>query len=125
VRSYFLNIKAPNCSTSTRETERQIRGLPARPEKAEEGVPVIIFFTRWTRSSNPRHRHQLGHGVDDRPQLLAEIDASILTHVIVIAPPTVKTSSTGDPSSRPPGLKIKIERPDADAPRRSSALPAQ
>ena len=46
VRSYFLNIKGPELLNKyVGETERQIRVVFQRArEKAEEGVPVIIFF---------------------------------------------------------------------------------
>ena len=46
VRSYFLNIKGPELlNRYVGETERQIRLVFQRArEKAEEGVPVIIFF---------------------------------------------------------------------------------
>ena len=46
VRSYFLNIKGPELLNKyVGETERQIRSVFQRArEKAEEGVPVIIFF---------------------------------------------------------------------------------
>src|SRR5271170_3119670 len=46
VRSYFLNIKGPELLNKyVGETERQIRVVFQRArEKAEEGVPVIVFF---------------------------------------------------------------------------------
>ena len=45
-RVYFLNIKGPELLNKyVGETERQIRaGLPDAREKAEEDVPVIVFF---------------------------------------------------------------------------------
>ena len=70
IRSYFLNIKGPELLNKyVGETERQIRLVFQRArEKAEEGVPVIVFFdemdslfrTRgrasaptWSRPSSP------------------------------------------------------------------------
>ena len=46
IRSYFLNIKGPELLNKyVGETERQIRLVFQRArEKAEEGVPVIVFF---------------------------------------------------------------------------------
>ncbi len=69
VRSYFLNIKGPELLNKyVGETERQIRLVFQRArEKAEEGVPVIVFFDEMDSLFRTRgYRHQLGHGVDDR-----------------------------------------------------------
>ncbi len=70
VRSYFLNIKGPELLNKyVGETERQIRVVFQRArEKAEEGVPVIIFFDEMDSLFRTRGTgHQLGHGVDHRP----------------------------------------------------------
>ena len=70
IRSYFLNIKGPELLNKyVGETERQIRLVFQRArEKAEEGVPVIVFFDEMdSLVPHPGHRDQLGHGVDHRP----------------------------------------------------------
>src|SRR5580704_15042687 len=90
VRSYFLNIKGPELLNKyVGETERQIRVVFQRArEKAEEGVPVIIFID----------------GVES------------LRDVIVIG--ATNREDLIDPAILRPGrldVKIKIERPDADA----------
>ena len=70
VRSFFLNIKGPELLNKyVGETERQIRQVFQRArEKADEGMPVIVFFdemeslfrTRGRGASAPNIR------VDDR-----------------------------------------------------------
>ncbi len=70
IRSYFLNIKGPELLNKyVGETERQIRLVFQRArEKAEEGVPGHRLLRRdGLALPHPGHRHQLGHGVDDRP----------------------------------------------------------
>ena len=99
VRSYFLNIKGPELLNKyVGETERQIRLVFQRArEKAEEGVPVIVFFDEMDSLFRTRGtRHQLRRG-DRRscPQLLAEIDGvEALETSSSSAPPTARTSST-------------------------------
>ena len=120
VRSYFLNIKGPELLNKyVGETERQIRLVFQRArEKAEEGVPVIVFFEE--RDSLFRTR---GTGISSDmestivPQLLAEIDGvESLRDVIVIG--ATNREDLIDPAILRPGrldVKIKIERPDTEA----------
>jgi proteasome-associated ATPase len=120
VRSYFLNIKGPELLNKyVGETERQIRLVFQRArEKAEEGVPVIIFFDEMDSLFRTR-----GTGISSDmestivPQLLAEIDGvESLRDVIVIG--ATNREDLIDPAILRPGrldVKIKIERPNADA----------
>ena len=117
-RSYFLNIKGPELLNKyVGETERQIRLVFQRArEKAEEGVPVIIFFDEMDSLFRTR-----GTGISSDmestivPQLLAEIDGvEALRNVIVIG--ASNREDLIDPAILRPGrldVKIKIERPDA------------
>ncbi len=69
VRSYFLNIKGPELLNKyVGETERQIRQVFQRArEKADEGMPVIVFFDEMESLFRTRGTgHQLRHGVDHR-----------------------------------------------------------
>jgi len=120
VRSYFLNIKGPELLNKyVGETERQIRLVFQRArEKAEEGVPVIVFFDEMDSLFRTR-----GTGISSDmestivPQLLAEIDGvESLRDVIVIG--ATNREDLIDPAILRPGrldVKIKIERPDMDA----------
>ncbi len=120
VRSYFLNIKGPELLNKyVGETERQIRLVFQRArEKAEEGVPVIIFFDEMDSLFRTR-----GTGISSDmestivPQLLAEIDGvESLRDVIVIG--ATNREDLIDPAILRPGrldVKIKIERPDVEA----------
>jgi proteasome-associated ATPase len=120
VRSYFLNIKGPELLNKyVGETERQIRLVFQRArEKAEEGVPVIVFFDEMDSLFRTR-----GTGISSDmestivPQLLAEIDGvESLRDVIVIG--ATNREDLIDPAILRPGrldVKIKIERPDVDA----------
>ncbi|MDE3065791.1 MAG: proteasome ATPase [Acidobacteriota bacterium] len=120
VRSYFLNIKGPELLNKyVGETERQIRLVFQRArEKAEEGVPVIVFFDEMDSLFRTR-----GTGISSDmestivPQLLAEIDGvESLRDVIVIG--ATNREDLIDPAILRPGrldVKIKIERPDTDA----------
>ena len=120
VRSYFLNIKGPELLNKyVGETERQIRLVFQRArEKAEEGVPVIVFFDEMDSLFRTR-----GTGISSDmestivPQLLAEIDGvESLRDVIVIG--ATNREDLIDPAILRPGrldVKIKIERPDAEA----------
>ncbi|HEY3942302.1 MAG TPA: proteasome ATPase [Acidimicrobiales bacterium] len=119
-RSYFLNIKGPELLNKyVGETERQIRLVFQRArEKAEEGVPVIVFFDEMDSLFRTR-----GTGISSDmestivPQLLAEIDGvEALRDVIVIG--ASNREDLIDPAILRPGrldVKIKIERPDAEA----------
>src|ERR1700688_2081173 len=120
VRSYFLNIKGPELLNKyVGETERQIRVVFQRArEKAEEGVPVIIFFDEMDSLFRTR-----GTGISSDmestivPQLLAEIDGvETLKDVIVIG--ASNREDLIDPAILRPGrldVKIKIERPNEEA----------
>jgi proteasome-associated ATPase len=120
IRSYFLNIKGPELLNKyVGETERQIRLVFQRArEKAEEGVPVIVFFDEMDSLFRTR-----GTGISSDmestivPQLLAEIDGvEALRDVIVIG--ASNREDLIDPAILRPGrldVKIKIERPDQEA----------
>ncbi|SDQ40532.1 proteasome ATPase [Quadrisphaera sp. DSM 44207] len=122
VRSYFLNIKGPELLNKyVGETERHIRLIFARArEKAGEGTPVVVFFDEMESLFRTR-----GSGVSSDvettivPQLLAEIDGvERLDNVIVIG--ASNREDMIDPAILRPGrldVKIKIERPDAEAAR--------
>jgi proteasome-associated ATPase len=119
-RSYFLNIKGPELLNKyVGETERQIRLVFQRArEKAEEGVPVIVFFDEMDSLFRTR-----GTGISSDmestivPQLLAEIDGvESLRDVIVIG--ASNREDLIDPAILRPGrldVKIKIERPNEAA----------
>jgi proteasome-associated ATPase len=119
-RSYFLNIKGPELLNKyVGETERQIRLVFQRArEKAEEGVPVIVFFDEMDSLFRTR-----GTGISSDmestivPQLLAEIDGvETLKDVIVIG--ASNREDLIDPAILRPGrldVKIKIERPSETA----------
>jgi proteasome-associated ATPase len=121
-RSYFINIKGPELLNKyVGETERQIRLIFERArEKSEEGWPVIIFFDEMDSMFRTR-----GTGISSDmestivPQLLAEIDGvEGLRNVIVIG--ATNREDLIDPAILRPGrldVKIKIERPDANAAR--------
>ncbi len=116
-RSYFINIKGPELLNKyVGETERQIRLVFQRArEKAEEGVPVIVFFDEMDSLFRTR-----GTGISSDmestivPQLLAEIDGvETLKNVIVIG--ASNREDLIDPAILRPGrldVKIKIERPN-------------
>lgn len=119
-RSYFLNIKGPELLNKyVGETERHIRLVFQRArEKASEGMPVIVFFDEMDSLFRTR-----GTGVSSDventivPQLLSEIDGvEGLEHVIIIG--ASNREDMIDPAILRPGrldVKIKIERPDAQA----------
>ncbi|GHE07381.1 proteasome-associated ATPase [Klenkia taihuensis] len=121
-RSYFLNIKGPELLNKyVGETERHIRLVFQRArEKASEGAPVIVFFDEMDSIFRTR-----GTGVSSDvestivPQLLSEIDGvEGLENVIVIG--ASNREDMIDPAILRPGrldVKIKIERPDAEAAR--------
>ena len=121
-RSFFLNIKGPELLNKyVGETERHIRLVFQRArEKASEGMPVIVFFDEMDSLFRTR-----GSGISSDventivPQLLSEIDGvEALENVIVIG--ASNREDMIDPAILRPGrldVKIKIERPDAEASR--------
>jgi proteasome-associated ATPase len=121
-KSYFLNIKGPELLNKyVGETERHIRLIFQRArEKASEGMPVVVFFDEMDSLFRTR-----GTGVSSDventivPQLLSEIDGvESLENVIVIG--ASNREDMIDPAILRPGrldVKIKIERPDAEAAR--------
>ncbi|WP_425600009.1 proteasome ATPase [Ornithinimicrobium sufpigmenti] len=121
-RSYFLNIKGPELLNKyVGETERHIRLIFQRArEKSAAGDPVVVFFDEMESLFRTR-----GSGVSSDvettivPQLLAEIDGvERLDNVIVIG--ASNREDMIDPAILRPGrldVKIKIERPDAEAAR--------
>src|SRR6476619_2657499 len=130
-KSYFLNIKGPELLNKyVGETERHIRVIFQRArEKASDGTPVVVFFDEMDSLFRTR-----GSGVSSDvettivPQLLSEIDGvERLENVIVIG--ASNREDMIDPAILRPGrldVKIKIERPDAEASRDifSKYLPA-
>jgi len=118
--SFFLNIKGPELLNKyVGETERQIRLIFQRAkEKSDEGFPVIVFFDEMDSLFRTR-----GSGISSDventivPQLLSEIDGvEALKNVIVIG--ASNREDMIDPAILRPGrldVKIKIERPDAEA----------
>ncbi len=118
--AYFLNVKGPELLNKyVGETERQIRLIFERArEKAEEGVPVVIFFDEMDSLFRTR-----GTGISSDmestivPQLLAELDGvEVLKNVIVIG--ASNREDLIDPAILRPGrldVKIKIERPTQEA----------
>ena len=123
VRSYFLNIKGPELLNKyVGETERQIRLVFERArEKADEGVPVIVFFDEMDSLFRTR-----GTGISSDmestivPQLLAEIDGvETLRDVIVIG--ATNREDLIDPAILRPGSP---RREDQDrASRRGRGVP--
>ncbi len=121
-KSFFLNIKGPELLNKyVGETERKIRLVFHRArEKASDGNPVIVFFDEMDSIFRTR-----GSGVSSDveltivPQLLSEIDGvEGLENVIVIG--ASNREDMIDPAILRPGrldVKIKIERPDAEAAR--------
>ncbi len=121
-RSFFLNIKGPELLNKyVGETERHIRLVFQRArEKASDGMPVIVFFDEMDSLFRTR-----GTGVSSDventivPQLLSEIDGvEGLDDVIIIG--ASNREDMIDPAILRPGrldVKIKIERPDAEAAR--------
>ncbi len=116
-RSYFLNIRGPQLLNKyVGETERHIRLIFARArEKAEQGIPVIVFFDEMESLFRTR-----GSGTSSDvektvvPQLLAEIDGvESLDNVVVIG--ASNREDMIDPAILRPGrldVKVRIDRPD-------------
>ncbi len=121
-KSFFLNVKGPELLNKyVGETERHIRLIFARArEKAAAGHPVVVFFDEMESLFRTR-----GTGISSDvettivPQLLSEIDGvERLDNVIVIG--ASNREDMIDPAILRPGrldVKIKIERPDAEAAR--------
>jgi proteasome-associated ATPase len=120
VRSFFLVVKGPELLNKyVGESERQIREVFKKAkERAEEGVPVIVFFDEMDALFRMR-----GSGISSDiestivPQFLSEIDGvERLRNVIVIG--ASNRQDLIDPAILRPGrldVKIRIERPDERA----------
>jgi proteasome-associated ATPase len=116
-KSYFLNVKGPELLNKyVGETEHKIREVfkNAR-EKAEEDVPVVIFFDEMDSLFRMR-----GSGISSDmeatvvAQFLSEIDGvESLRNVIVIG--ASNRQDLIDPAVLRPGrldLKVKVHRPE-------------
>jgi len=122
IRGFFINIKGPELLNKyVGETERRIRDVFQRArEKAQEGMPVVIFFDEMDSLFRTRG---LGISSDMEstlvPQFLAEIDGvEGLRNVIVIG--ASNRQDLLDPAVLRPGrldVKVKIDRPDASGAR--------
>jgi proteasome-associated ATPase len=120
VRSFFLHVKGPELLNKyVGESERQIREVFKKAkEKAEEGMPVIVFFDEMDALFRTR-----GTGVSSDvestivPQFLSEIDGvERLRNVIVIG--ASNRQDLIDPAVLRAGrldVKIRIDRPDKTA----------
>lgn len=120
VRSFFLHVKGPELLNKyVGESERQIREVFQKAkEKAEEGMPVIVFFDEMDALFRTR-----GTGISSDiestivPQFLSEIDGvERLRNVIVIG--ASNRQDLIDPAILRPGrldVKIRIDRPDQRA----------
>lgn len=119
VRSYFLHVKGPELLNKyVGESERQIREVFSKAkEKAEEGMPVVVFFDEMDALFRTR-----GTGISSDvestivPQFLSEIDGvESLRNVIVIG--ASNRQDLIDPAILRPGrldIKIRIDRPDKE-----------
>lgn len=122
VRSFFLHIKGPELLNKyVGESERKIREVFKKAkEKAEDGMPVIVFFDEMDALFRTR-----GTGISSDvestivPQFLSEIDGvERLKNVIVIG--ASNRQDLIDPAILRAGrldVKIKIERPNKKAAR--------
>ena len=120
ITGYFINIKGPELLNKyVGETERKIREIFQRArEKAQEGMPVVIFFDEMDSLFRTR-----GSGISSDiestivPQFLAELDGvEGLTNVIVVG--ASNRQDLIDPAVLRPGrfdVKIKIDRPGREA----------
>ena len=120
--AYFLNVKGPELLNKyVGETEHKIREVFKKArEKASEEVPVVIFFDEMDSLFRMR-----GSGISSDmeatvvAQFLSEIDGvESLKNVIVIG--ASNRQDLIDPAVLRPGrldLKVKVQRPDADAAR--------
>ena len=120
VRSFFLHVKGPELLNKyVGESERQVREVFQKAkEKAQEGMPVIVFFDEMDALFRTR-----GTGISSDiestivPQFLSEIDGvERLRNVIVIG--ASNRQDLIDPAILRPGrldVKIRIDRPDKRA----------
>ena len=120
VKSFFLHVKGPELLNKyVGESERKIREVFKKAkEKAQEGMPVIVFFDEMDSLFRTR-----GTGISSDvestivPQFLAEIDGvERLRNVIVIG--ASNRQDLIDPAVLRPGrldVKIRIDRPDRRA----------
>jgi proteasome-associated ATPase len=120
IKGFFLNVKGPELLNKyVGETERKIREIFIKAkEKANEDVPVVIFFDEMDALFRTR-----GTGISSDveativPQILVELDGiEGLRNVIVIG--ASNRQDLIDPAILRPGrldVKIKIERPDQAA----------
>jgi proteasome-associated ATPase len=118
--AYFLNVKGPELLNKyVGETEHKIREVFKRArEKANEDVPVVIFFDEMDSLFRMR-----GSGISSDmeatvvAQFLSEIDGvESLKNVIVIG--ASNRQDLIDPAVLRPGrldLKVKVNRPDREA----------
>jgi len=118
--AYFLNVKGPELLNKyVGETEHKIREVFKRArEKANEDVPVVIFFDEMDSLFRMR-----GSGISSDmeatvvAQFLSEIDGvESLKNVIVIG--ASNRQDLIDPAVLRPGrldLKVKVNRPDRDS----------
>jgi proteasome-associated ATPase len=118
--AYFLNVKGPELLNKyVGETEYKIREVFKKArEKANEDVPVVIFFDEMDSLFRMR-----GSGISSDmeatvvAQFLSEIDGvESLKNVIVIG--ASNRQDLIDPAVLRPGrldLKVKVHRPDAQA----------
>jgi proteasome-associated ATPase len=118
--AYFLNVKGPELLNKyVGETEHKIREVFKRArEKANEDVPVVIFFDEMDSLFRMR-----GSGISSDmeatvvAQFLSEIDGvESLKNVIVIG--ASNRQDLIDPAVLRPGrldLKVKVHRPDREA----------
>jgi len=118
--AYFLNVKGPELLNKyVGETEHKIREVFKKArEKANEDVPVVIFFDEMDSLFRMR-----GSGISSDmeatvvAQFLSEIDGvESLKNVIVIG--ASNRQDLIDPAVLRPGrldLKVKVHRPDAAA----------
>ena len=120
--SIFINVKGPELLNKyVGESERQVRLIFERARQhATSGRPVIVFFDEMDSLFRTR-----GSGISSDvestvvPQLLSEIDGVVgLDNVIVIG--ASNREDMIDPAILRAGrldVKIKLDRPDADAAR--------
>ena len=118
--AYFLNVKGPELLNKyVGETEHKIREVFKRArEKANEDVPVVIFFDEMDSLFRMR-----GSGISSDmeatvvAQFLSEIDGvESLKNVIVIG--ASNRQDLIDPAVLRPGrldLKVKVNRPDRES----------
>ncbi|WP_233188000.1 proteasome ATPase [Actinomyces qiguomingii] len=119
-RTHFLSIKGPQLLDKyVGETERRIRLIFTRArDKADRGVPVVIFFDEMESLFRTR-----GTGVSSDvettvvPQLLAEIDGvEEMRNIVVIG--ASNREDMIDPAILRPGrldVRVRIDRPDPEA----------